>query len=61
MNNKIICECFNVSVEDVRNVIKNGADSFEEIQKVTQVASGCGECLSDVKRIIQSLLNECEE
>lgn len=56
MDNKVVCGCFNVTKLDLENAIKNGAKSFEEVQKVTNVGKGCGNCLESVKELVEELL-----
>ncbi|MBC2580049.1 (2Fe-2S)-binding protein [Clostridium sp. DJ247] len=55
-NNKVVCGCINVTVQDLKNAIKNGAKSFEEVQAVTNVGTGCGMCIHNVKVLVDELL-----
>lgn len=55
-NNKVVCGCFNVTEQDLNNTIKNGAKSFEEVQAVTKVGTGCGKCTDSVKALVDDLL-----
>lgn len=55
--NKKICYCFNVSVDDIERAIENGADTFQEIQGVTNCGKGCGRCLAKAKSVVDELLN----
>jgi bacterioferritin-associated ferredoxin len=37
-------------------LIKNGAKSFEEVQAVTKVGTGCGKCVESNKALVAQLL-----
>jgi len=55
-NNKVVCGCFKLTVQDLNNAIKNGAKSFEEVQAATKVGTGCGNCVDGNKKLINQLL-----
>jgi len=55
-NNKVVCGCFKVTVQDLNNAIKNGAKSFEEVQAITKVGTGCGKCVDSNKVLVAQLL-----
>ena len=54
--NAIVCGCFKVTVQDLNNAIKNGAKSFEEVQAITKVGTGCGNCVESNKLLVAQLL-----
>jgi NAD(P)H-nitrite reductase large subunit len=54
--NQIVCGCMKVTAKDIVNAIKNGAKSFEEVQTVTKVGTGCGNCLESNKALVALLL-----
>ena len=41
---KNACKCKNVSIEEVVNAVKNGADTVEKVMEVTGAGSACGRC-----------------
>jgi NAD(P)H-nitrite reductase large subunit len=53
----IVCGCFNLTEEDLNNAIKNGANSFEEVQAATKVGTGCGNCIESNKALVAQLLS----
>lgn len=55
-NNEVVCRCFKVTVQDLANAIKNGAKSFEEVQAVTKVGTGCGQCVESNRELVTQLL-----
>ncbi len=56
MENKVVCGCYNVSENDIKNAINNGAKSFQEVQDVTNVGTGCGGCTDFVNALVSDLL-----
>lgn len=57
-NDKVVCGCINVKVQNLKYAIDNGAKSFEEVQEVTQVGTGCGKCTDSVKVLVNELLGK---
>ena len=55
-DNKIICGCFKITEQDLKNAVKNGAKSFEEVQAITKVGTGCGNCVASNKELVKELL-----
>ncbi|BCN29047.1 (2Fe-2S)-binding protein [Anaeromicropila herbilytica] len=54
--NQVVCGCLNVTVNDMVNAIKNGAKSFEEVQSITKVGTGCGQCVEANRPLVAQLL-----
>jgi len=54
--NQIVCGCYKVTVQDLNNAIKNGAKTFEEVQAITKVGTGCGNCIESNKALVAQLL-----
>ena len=54
--NKVVCGCFNITEQDLKNAINNGANSFEEVQTATKVGTGCGRCVDGNKALVNQLL-----
>lgn len=55
-NNTVVCNCLNVTKQDLIDAITNGAKSFEEVQEVTKVSKGCGACNDVAKAIVEELM-----
>lgn len=53
---KVVCGCYNVTEQDLKNAVKNGAKSFEEVQAVTKVGTGCGRCIEGNKQLVNELI-----
>ena len=41
---KNACKCKNVSIEEVVNAVKNGADTIEKVMEATGAGTACGRC-----------------
>jgi bacterioferritin-associated ferredoxin len=54
--NQIVCDCMQVRVRDLDKAVKSGAKSFEEVQAITKVSTGCGKCLESNKVLVTQLL-----
>lgn len=52
---EILCICHNITTGKVQNAFEAGARSFEEIQRVTNCAEGCGACTEAIKDYIKFL------
>ncbi|MZK52825.1 (2Fe-2S)-binding protein [Clostridium beijerinckii] len=57
-NDKVVCGCKNVKVQDIKNAIANGAKSFEEVQEKTEVGTGCGHCVENNRALVDELLGK---
>jgi NAD(P)H-nitrite reductase large subunit len=55
-NNKVVCGCYNVTIQDLNNAVKNGAKSFEKVQAVTKVGTGCGHCITGNSNLVNELI-----
>ena len=55
-NNKVVCGCFKVTEQDIKDAVNNGADSFKKVQAITKVGTGCGKCTDGVKALVDDLL-----
>lgn len=48
----VVCGCFNVTEEEIRKAVKNGAHTVEAVGEATNAGTGCGGCLSQIQEII---------
>jgi assimilatory nitrate reductase catalytic subunit len=61
-----ICNCYNVSAQTILEVVKKSQyqevePCFEDLQQKTQCGSNCGSCKPEIKRMIQTYLEESKE
>lgn len=52
---KVICNCLNVTDEDIEEAVLEGADTFDKLQDRTKVATACGKCKDDVIGLMEDL------
>lgn len=55
-DNSTVCGCLQVTAHDLDEAIRNGARSFEEVQEITQVGTGCGQCVESNRELVNQLL-----
>ena len=48
-----VCGCKQVSLEDVVNAVKNGADNVDKVAEATGAGSACGRC----KKLVQNVID----
>lgn len=60
--NEMICNCKQVSYNDVENVLANSPkfedvlSAFESVQKVTGCSTGCGGCYNKILEAISEIM-----
>ena len=53
---KIVCKCFHLSEDDILNAIKkHNIKTVEELSKITQAGSACGQCISELGKLIDKV------
>ena len=57
MENKVICECFNVTLSDMEDAISNGIESFKVFQDNTEIGTGCPPCLKSNELLFNKKLD----
>lgn len=50
--NGIVCECNGVSYDTIVELIRDGAETLEEIMEKTGAGETCGRCRKKIKAII---------
>jgi len=56
---KIVCKCFHLSEEDIIDAIKkHNIKNIEELSKITQAGSGCGQCIDEINKIFDKMNND---
>ena len=49
---KIICHCKQVSFDDIRRAMVDGARTVKDIQKITGAGTGCCGCIEKIEKIL---------
>ncbi|MDG2214593.1 MAG: (2Fe-2S)-binding protein [Verrucomicrobiota bacterium] len=56
----LICHCHQVSASSILKAIdKGGAETIEEVTRLTAAGSGCGSCQCRIQRLLAGLPVEC--
>lgn len=53
---RVICYCNNVTCEDIKKAVQDGAKTLEAVQEATGAATICGRCKQAVKEVVDSAL-----
>lgn len=48
----VVCGCFDVTEEKIREVVRNGAHTVEDVGDATSAGTGCGACQPRIQEII---------
>ncbi|PAB57011.1 (2Fe-2S)-binding protein [Anaeromicrobium sediminis] len=48
----VVCGCFEVTEETIREAVRNGATTVEAVGDKTQAGTGCGGCVGRIQEII---------
>lgn len=52
----MICECLSVSRTEIEELVSHGkATTYEKVQEITKVGTGCGKCETSVRNLIDEL------
>ncbi|MBR0460209.1 MAG: Fe-S cluster assembly protein NifU [Victivallales bacterium] len=55
-NSRVVCKCFNVTENKIRNIIKeHHLKTVEEVTNYTKAGGGCGRCKADIQAILDEI------
>ncbi|TYB30486.1 MAG: iron-sulfur cluster assembly scaffold protein [Candidatus Mcinerneyibacterium aminivorans] len=55
---EIVCECFNISKEDIRMEVLEGATNFSILQARTKIGTQCGKCIDKTKKLLKEYVDK---
>jgi bacterioferritin-associated ferredoxin len=55
---RTICFCHNVSLARLKEALRSGALTFEDLQGETSCSTGCGGCEFDVRELVEKVQAE---
>lgn len=58
MEKEVLCCCHDVTLEDVKEKIKLGINSFEDLQKITKIGTDCPPCKEKNEKLFKVLLDK---
>jgi len=53
MEKEVLCCCHDVTLEDVKNQIKLGVNSFDNLQEITKIGTDCPPCKEKMKSYLK--------
>ncbi|HZL12276.1 MAG TPA: (2Fe-2S)-binding protein [Prolixibacteraceae bacterium] len=56
MNTRLVCVCNMVSENEIRTVLRKGARSTSDIQRMTRAGTSCGKCLVVIDGLVEEFL-----
>jgi nitrogen fixation NifU-like protein len=51
---RVVCKCMNITDQEIEHAVLEGARTFYELQEMTKVGTGCGECKDEVTRLLEA-------
>ena len=58
MAGRLVCLCNFVDEDEILSVLKKGANSTSDIQRLTRAGTSCGRCLPVIDEIVNTFLKE---
>lgn len=52
----VVCTCMGVMDSEIRQAIKQGAKSFDDLQQELMVGTGCTSCIEEIMQILKEEL-----
>lgn len=56
-----ICICKGITDRSIRESVESGATSFRKVRNSLGVATECGQCACDAKKLVNDILDEQRE
>ncbi len=57
---KVVCHCMNITNGMIKDAVKAGAKTLEDVQGQTGASTVCGACLENVERVVDFFVKEQE-
>ena len=58
IESRIICECLNVSEEEIEHAVLEGARNYYQLQEMTRIGTSCGKCEDDARERLAFYLDK---
>lgn len=55
---RIVCECLNVSEEEIEHAVLEGARNYYQLQEKTKVGTSCGRCEEEARELLARYLEK---
>lgn len=56
MEDRIICNCFGTTYNDIKKAIEEGSKTLEEVKDATGAGTACGVCEDEIQEVIDEVL-----
>jgi len=56
-SSQVVCECFNITEDDIKMEVLEGALNFETLQERTKIGTNCGKCIEKAKQTLEKYVN----
>ena len=57
-SDKVVCNCLNVTNGMIKDAVYNGANTLEDVQKITGAGTACGACVDNVQHLVEQFVSE---
>jgi bacterioferritin-associated ferredoxin len=57
MGKRLVCLCNLVTKNEIISVLRKGARSTSDIQKITRAGTSCGRCLVEIDAVVEEILS----
>lgn len=54
--NRVICECNNVTENDIEDVVLDNIRDFKQLQEETGLGTTCGQCIEEAREVMQGYI-----
>lgn len=55
---RLVCQCMNVTDEEIEHAVLEGARTFYELQERTKLGTVCGQCREDAEGLLKDYINK---
>ena len=55
---EVVCECFNITKEDIKMEVLEGAKNLKVLQARTKIGTQCGECLDRTEELLEEFVKK---
>lgn len=53
MSDYLVCTCMGVMYQEIKDAIKNGSKTFDQLSKDLGVGTGCSSCVAEVEAMLK--------
>ncbi|MEA1987201.1 MAG: iron-sulfur cluster assembly scaffold protein [Candidatus Marinimicrobia bacterium] len=57
-DSRIVCECLNISEDEIKMEVLEGIKDFDTLQKRTKISTACGKCEPEARRLLDKYVKQ---